>query len=161
MLFYLDNQASTAPTSPNARGMFAGINENYARELMELHTLGADGGYTQDDVRTLALIFAGWGFDYQSLNTASGTAFGFDPTRHDPSEKTLLGHHIAPGGAEQGIAAIDILAASPATAHHIGFELAQYFVADNPPPALVNRLAQEFTATDGDIKAVMKALLTS
>jgi uncharacterized protein (DUF1800 family) len=161
MLFYLDNQASTAPTSPNARGLFAGINENYARELMELHTLGADGGYTQDDVKTLALIFAGWGFDYHSLSTGSGPAFGFDPTRHDPSEKMFLGQRIAPGGAEQGIAAIDILAASPATAHHIAFELAQYFVADNPPSALVDRLALEFAKTGGDIKAVMKALLTS
>jgi uncharacterized protein (DUF1800 family) len=161
MLFYLDNQSSTAPGTPNARGLFAGINENYARELMELHTLGVDGGYTQDDVKTLALIFAGWGFDYRSLSTGSGPAFGFDPTRHDPSEKTLLGHRIAPGGAEQGIAAIDILATSPATAHHIAFELAQYFVADSPPPALVDRLAQEFTKTGGDIKAVMKALLTS
>jgi uncharacterized protein (DUF1800 family) len=161
MLFYLDNQASTAPGSANARGFFGGINENYARELMELHTLGVDGGYTQQDVTTLAHIFAGWGFDYHSLSVGSGPAFAFDPSRHDPGEKTFLGQRIAPGGEEQGIAAIDILARSPATAHHIAFELAQYFVADNPPPALVDRLAQAFLATDGDIEAVMKTLLTS
>jgi uncharacterized protein (DUF1800 family) len=161
MLFYLDNQASTAPGSANARGLFSGINENYARELMELHTLGVDGGYTQQDVTTLAHILAGWGFDYHNLSAGSGPAFAFDPTRHDPGEKIFLGHRIAPGGEEQGIAAIDILAQSPATAHHIAFELAQYFVADDPPPALVDRLAQEFVKGDGDIKAVMKALLTS
>ena len=160
MLFYLDNQVSTAPGSPNARGLFGGINENYARELMELHTLGADGGYTQNDVATLALILSGWGFDYRSLSAGSGPAFAFDPSRHDPGEKTFLGHRIAAGGEEQGIAAIDILAHSLARCVHPGLqELAQYFVADDPPPALVDRLAQEFLKSDGDIAAVMKALL--
>jgi len=161
MQFYLDNQVSTAPGSLNARGLFGGINENYARELMELHTLGADGGYTQEDIGTLALILSGWGFDYRSLSAGSGPAFAFDPSRHDSSEKVFLGRPIPAGGEEQGIAAIDILARSPATAHHIAFELAQYFVADDPPPALVDRLAQEFLNSDGDIAAVMKALLTS
>jgi len=161
MLFYLDNQVSTAPGSPNARGLFGGINENYAREIMELHTLGADGGYTQKDVSTLALILSGWGFDYRNLAAGSGPAFVFDPSRHDSSDEVFLGHRIPAGGEEQGIAAIDILAHSPATAHHIAFELAQYFVADNPPPALVDRLAEEFLTSDGDIKTVMKALLTS
>jgi uncharacterized protein (DUF1800 family) len=161
MLYYLDNQDSTAPGSPNASNLFSDINENYARELMELHTLGVDGGYTQQDVTTLAHILAGWGFNYQSLSTGSGSAFAFTPSRHDPSEKVFLGHPIAPGGEEQGIAAIDILAKSPATAHHLAFQLAQYFVADQPPPALVDRLAQQFLSSDGDIRAVMKALLTS
>ncbi len=101
------------------------------------------------------------GVQLRSLTTGSGSAFAFIASRHDSSEKTFLGHQIAPGGEEQGIAAIDILAKSPATAHHIAFELAQYFVADKPPAALVERLAQEFMSTDGDIKAIMKVLLTS
>jgi hypothetical protein len=161
MLFYLDNQTSTAPGSPNARGLFAGLNENYAREIMELHTLGANGGYTQEDVATLARIFTGWGFDYGNLSAGSGSVFAFDPSRHDSSDKIFLGQRIPAGGEDEGIAAIDILAKSPATARHIAFELAQYFVADNPPPALIDRLAQRFLDSDGDIKAVMKTLLTS
>jgi uncharacterized protein (DUF1800 family) len=161
MLYYLDNQTSTAPDSPNAKGEFAGLNENYARELMELHTLGVDGGYTQDDIVMLARIFTGWGFDYVHMLAGSGSAAGFDPLRHDASDKVFLGHEIKGGGEDEGVTAIDILASSPATAHHIAFKLAQYFVADQPPAALVDRLAQRFQDTDGDIKAVMEALLTS
>jgi len=161
MQYYLDNQVSSAPGSPNARGMFAGLNENYARELMELHTLGVDGGYTQDDVTTLARIFTGWGFDYGHMEAGSGSAFAFDASRHDSSEKTFLGQRIPAGGEAQGIAALDILAQSPATAHHIAFELTQYFVADRPPPALVDRLAARFIESGGDIAAVMKMLLSS
>ena len=161
MVYYLDRQTSTAPGSANAKGEFAGLNENYARELMELHTLGVDGGYTQDDVVTLARIFTGWGFDYANMDAGSGSAAGFDPSRHDGSDKVFLGQQIKGGGAEESVAAIDILARSPATAHHIAFELAQYFVADQPPPALVDRLARRFGETDGDIKAVMETLLTS
>ena len=161
MLFYLDNQTNTAPGSPNARGIFTGLNENYAREIMELHTLGVDGGYTQDDVITLARILTGWGFDYRNMQAGTGEASGFDPKRHDNSDKVFLGHKIPGGGAAEGIAAIDILAKSSATAHHIAYQLAQYFVADVPPPALVDRLAARFQETDGDIKAVMKTLLTS
>ncbi|MBV8778421.1 MAG: DUF1800 domain-containing protein [Alphaproteobacteria bacterium] len=161
MVYYLDNQTSSAPGSPNAKGEFAGLNENYARELLELHTLGVDGGYTQDDVVTLARILTGWGFDYAHMDAGAGSAEGFDPTRHDGSDKLFLGRPIKGGGEEEGVAALDILASSPATAHHIAFELAQYFVADNPPPALVDRLAARFSETDGDIKAVMAALLAS
>jgi uncharacterized protein (DUF1800 family) len=161
MIYYLDSQTSTAPDSPNARGEFAGLNENYARELMELQTLGVDGGYTQDDVVTLARIFTGWGFDYAHMDAGSGSAEGFDPSRHDRSDKIFLGQKIRGGDEDEGVQAIDILARSPATARHIAFELAQYFVADQPAPALVDRLAQRFGATDGDIKAVMESLLTS
>jgi uncharacterized protein (DUF1800 family) len=161
MIYYLDGQTSTAPGSPFARGDFAGLNENYAREVMELHTLGVDGGYTQDDIVTLAQIFTGWGFDYGDMEKGAGPVSAFDPSRHDSSEKIFLGQPIPAGGEEQGIAALDILARSPVTAHHIAFELAQYFVADKPPPALVDRLAQRFIDSDGDIKAVMKTLLTS
>jgi uncharacterized protein (DUF1800 family) len=161
MIYYLDSQTSTAPDSMYARGDFAGLNENYAREVMELHTLGVGGGYTQDDIVTLARIFTGWGFNYADMDAGSGSASGFDPSRHDSSAKTFLGQEIPAGGEEQGVAALDILARSPATAHHIAFELAQYFVADAPPPALVDRLAERFLDSDGDIGAVMKTLLTS
>jgi len=161
MLFYLDNQLNTAPGSPGAKGVFTGINENYARELMELHTLGVNGGYTQDDVVTLAHILTGWGLDRRDLRAGAGNGFAFDAARHDFSDQVFLGHRIPSGGEEQGLAAIDILVRSPATAHHIAFELAQYFVADAPPPALVDRLAQRFRDTDGDIAAVLRTLLTS
>jgi uncharacterized protein (DUF1800 family) len=161
MLYYLNNEINTAPDSPNARDLFSGLNENYAREIMELHTLGVDGGYTQQDVTTLARILTGWGFNYPDFDSGTGSAFAFDPSRHDASAKTFLGQTIQAGGEEQGVAAIDILARSPATAHHLAFELAQYFVADQPPPALVDRLAEKFMDSDGDIKAVLKTLLTS
>ncbi len=161
MLFYLDNHLNTQPGSPGARGEQTGINENYARELMELHTLGVDGGYTQDDVVTLAHILTGWGLDRPAFRIGHGAGFRFDPSRHDFGVKTFLGHTIPPGGEEQGIAAIDILVKSPATARHISFQLAQYFVADNPPPVLVDRLAQRFSQSDGDIAAVLKVLFTS
>ena len=161
MLFYLDNQLNTQPGSPGARGEQTGINENYARELMELHTLGVNGGYTQDDVITLAHILTGWGLDRPAFRIGHGAGFRFDPGRHDFTAKNFLGHPIAPGGEEQGVAAIDILAQSPATARHFSLQLAQYFVADNPPPALVDRLAQRFGQTDGDIAAVLKTLFTS
>ncbi len=161
MLFYLDNQLNTEPGSPGARGNLTGINENYAREIMELHTLGVDGGYTQNDVIALAHILTGWGLQRQDLRFGSGPAAAFDPMRHDFSPKVFLGRTIAPGGEAEGVTAIDMLASSPATAHHIAFELAQYFVADQPPPPLVDRLAKRFLATGGDIRAVLKTLLTS
>ena len=161
MLFYLDNQLNTAPGSPGAKGVQIGLNENYAREIMELHTLGADGGYTQEDVVTLAKILTGWGLDRRGMRFGAGSAFAFDASRHDGSTKIFLGRTIPGGGEEEGIAAIDILAKSPATAHHIAFQLAQYFVADKPPPALVERLAARFRETDGDIKSVLKTLLAS
>jgi uncharacterized protein (DUF1800 family) len=161
MLFYLDNQLNTEPGSPGAKGNLTGINENYAREIMELHTLGVNGGYTQNDVIALAHILTGWGLQRQDLRFGSGPAAAFDPMRHDFSPKVFLGKTIAPSGEPEGVQAIDMLASSPATAHHIAFELAQYFVADQPPPALVDRLAQRFRATDGDIRAVLKTLLTS
>jgi uncharacterized protein (DUF1800 family) len=161
MIYYLDSQTSTAPGSANAKGEFAGLNENYARELMELHTLGVDGGYTQQDVQTLARIFTGWGFDYAHMEAGAGSAFGFDASRHDGSDKVFRGHKIKGGGEEEGVAAIDILARAPATAHRIAWKLAQYFVADEPPPVLVERLAQRFLASDGDIKAVLQTLFAS
>ncbi len=168
MLYYLDNVQNTAPGSAGARSPEDGINENYAREVMELHTLGIDGGYSQGDVTTLARILTGWGnANPQPRSTPrrplvmGDNGFSFDPSRHDFSDKILLGHHIAGGGSREVDTALDLLADSPATAHHLSFQLAQYFVADEPPPALVDGLTAVWLETHGDIAAVMKKLLNS
>ena len=161
MLFYLDNAQNAAAGSKGLNGREAGINENYARELMELHTLGAAGGYTQDDVVALARILTGWGLARPNALPVSGSGFVFYPARHDNGDKHFLGQDIAGNGEAEGEAALDLLAKSPATARHIAFELTQYFVADQPPPALVDRLATRFQETDGDIKSVLKALFAS
>ncbi len=128
---------------------------------MELHTLGADGGYTQDDVVALARILTGWGLARPNALPVSGSGFVFYPARHDNGDKHFLGQDIVGNGEAEGEAALDILAKSPATARHIAFELTQYFVADQPPPALVDRLATRFQETDGDIKSVLKTLFAS
>jgi uncharacterized protein (DUF1800 family) len=161
MLFYLDNNLNTAPGSPGAKGNQTGINENYAREIMELHTLGVAGGYTQDDVIALAHILTGWGLQRPNMGRGDGSAQFFDASRHDFTPQTFLGRTIEPSGEEEGVQATSMLAASPATARHIAFQLAQYFVADNPPKSLVDKLAQRFQSTNGDIAAVLKTLLTS
>jgi len=133
-----------------------GINENYAREIMELHTLGVDGGYTQQDVQEVARCFTGWSVDRQTGE------FAFRKRQHDDGAKVVLGHNIpAGGGMKDGEMVLDILASSPATAHHIAYQLSQRFVADNPPPALVDRVAGVYTATGGDLRAVTEAILTS
>jgi uncharacterized protein (DUF1800 family) len=165
MLFYLDNWLSAAPSAdarPRIAGTKAeisGLNENYARELMELHTLGVDGGYTQQDVTTLARMLTGWSFDPRGAGT--GSTFRFVSRLHDSSEKTWLGRPVPVKGKAEGTWALDVLAAHPATAHHIAYKLAQYFVADDPPPALVERLAQSFLSTDGDIRAVLSTLFAA
>jgi uncharacterized protein (DUF1800 family) len=156
MLFYLDNWLNTAPGSPGARGRFDGLNENYARELMELHTLGVNGGYTQQDVITLAQILTGWGF---RLNDNMG--FVFAPRRHDFNDKLFLGQKIKGSGEQEGEEALDILAKSPVTARHISYELAQYFVSDQPDQAFVDKLAKRFMDTDGDIRQVLDTLFHS
>lgn len=157
MLDYLDNWLNSNPDSAK-KGPFKGLNENYARELMELHTLGVNGGYTQADVKALARILTGWGID---RNTKGETAFRFYPARHDFSNKVLLGVEIAGSGEAEVEQALDILAAHPSTARHVALKLAQYFVVDQPPPSLVERLSQKFTQTDGDIRAVLETLFTS
>lgn len=162
MLIYLDNELNTDPKSKGARGRFKGLNENYARELMELHTLGVDGGYTQDDIVALARIFTGWSVN--RLGKAKGVdenGFFFFPNRHDNGEKLFLGHKILPDGINEGEKALDILATHPSTAHYISYKLAQYFVADEPPANLVDSLAQKFLSSEGDIKAVMDTLIHS
>jgi uncharacterized protein (DUF1800 family) len=133
-----------------------GVNENYGRELMELHTLGVDGGYTQKDVQEVARAFTGWTFNRQT------GAFVFNPRVHDADPKVILGHKFPAGrGIEDGEEVLDILATSPATAHFITTKLARHFVSDNPPKALVDRCANEFTKTDGDIRETLRCIVTS
>ncbi len=161
MLVYLDNALSTAPGSPGARGRQKGLNENFAREVMELHTLGANGGYTQEDVVTLARVLTGWGVNSPDARAFPEYAAVFEGARHDYSPKVFLGHPLQLRGKAEGEEALDILARSPATAHHIAFELAQYFVADEPPTGLVERLAARFLETDGNIREMLKTLFAS
>jgi uncharacterized protein (DUF1800 family) len=165
MLFYLDNYQSQAPRPEQLQAVAAGnnlrlpgINENYGRELMELHTLGVGGGYTQSDVVNVARAFTGWTiYDMNRIGE-----FQFNPTMHDRNEKTVLGREFPRGGGEsEGVQVIDMLAKHPSTARFISRKLAQRFVADEPPPALVERMAATFTKTDGDLRAVMETLLLS
>jgi uncharacterized protein (DUF1800 family) len=167
MLFYLDNWQSVAPgfQPPHRFGEVPkakvnGLNENYARELMELHTLGVDGGYTQRDVTELARILTGWTFEPQKV-MQGGETFTFAPRRHDFGDKEWLGKHIGGRGQQEGEWALDVLAAHPATARHISFELAQYFVNDNPPPALVEKMTRRYLDTQGDIREVLRTLFAS
>jgi uncharacterized protein (DUF1800 family) len=160
MLVYLDNWLSADPNAPmpprrrQAGNAPRGINENYARELLELHTLGVDGGYTQKDVTEVARAFTGWTIDRDGR-------FRFVPALHDNGEKTVLGHGIKASGIDEGEQVLDILASHPSTAHHIAFELAQRLVADDPPPALVDRAAARFRDTGGDLREVVKTIVTS
>ena len=135
-----------------------GLNENYGRELMELHTLGVDGGYTQKDVIEVARAFTGWTI----AQPRQGGDFRFDPRMHDEGEKHVLGHTIKAGGGEKdGEQVLDILASQPATAKFISTKLARRFVGDNPPPALVDRAARRFLDTRGDIREVVRTILES
>jgi uncharacterized protein (DUF1800 family) len=160
MLFYLDNWQNSIP-STNPNGKNRGLNENYARELMELHTLGVDGGYQQQDVIALAKIFTGWGFKQPGQKIPDGYSFQFNRDRHDFSDKVFLKHTIVGSGMAEGEQALDLLSRHPSTARQIGFQLAQYFVTDNPPKTLVDRLSKRFLATDGDIKSVLDTLFHS
>ncbi|HEX3429312.1 MAG TPA: DUF1800 domain-containing protein [Rhizomicrobium sp.] len=178
MLIYLDNSRNSAPapegassgmgTARRPKGKARGINENYAREVMELHTLGVDGGYTQADVVSLAHILTGWtvgrGGDMDSATAINAYndkgAFRFAPRRHDSSPETLLGRTFSGGDEREGEAALLMLASHPATAHHISFQLAQYFVADQPDTALVDAMTRTFRATNGDLRAVVRTMAT-
>ena len=185
MLMYLDNWMSADPAGPHlarqaqprrrGRGGVSppagaarsaagqqnrrrGLNENYGRELMELHTLGVDGGYTQKDVTEVARAFTGWTIQ----NPQTGGGFAFDPRFHDPGQKVVLGHVIKAGGGERdGEEVLDMLARHPSTARFIATKLARRFVSDTPPDALVDRVAARFTKTNGDLRQVMQTLLTS
>ena len=185
MLFYLDNWMSADPNGPHPaaqaarvfRGRFGqpilmpplarvapqgknapkGLNENYGRELMELHTLGVDGGYTQKDVTEVARAFTGWTIETPRL----GGSFRFEPRLHDEGPKVVLGRTVHAGGQNDGEQVLDILAKHPSTAHFIAMELVRRFVSDTPPPALVDRAARRFSDTDGDLREVMRTILTS
>ncbi|MBI3493133.1 MAG: DUF1800 domain-containing protein [Acidobacteria bacterium] len=184
MLFYLDNWLSADPNGPHPEfrppaivggrlggAMFLplpvrpqgpnapmGLNENYGRELMELHTLGVDGGYTQKDVVEVARAFTGWTMP----NPRQGHGFRFDPRLHDPGEKVVLGHRIKAGGGESdGEQVLEILAKHRSTATFIATKLVRRFVSDTPPPGLVARGAARFRDTDGDLREVTRAILTS
>ena len=160
MLFYLDNFMSAVPDAPQRAGKRArrGLNENYAREIMELHTLGVDGGYSQKDVQEVARCFTGW-----TLRNPRGNAeFVFNPAMHDDGEKVVLGKKIAAGGGvKDGYAVIHMLATHPATARFISTKLARKFIADNPPRSLVDRMAQTYLKTGGDIRDVLLAMFKS
>jgi uncharacterized protein (DUF1800 family) len=158
MLSYLDNWLSIGPHSQAAgKNGQSGLNENYGRELMELHTLGVDGGYTQSDVTQLATIFTGWTI----AQPEDGGQFQFDPHRHEPGDKIVLGHKFYDAGQDEGMRALDMLAHSPATARFISKCLATRFVSDDPPESLVARLAAVFQSSDGDIREVLRALFQS
>jgi uncharacterized protein (DUF1800 family) len=148
MLVYLDNWIS---------GRQGALNENYGRELLELHTLGVDGGYTQEDVVAVARAFTGW-----TIERPQNAGFRFAPAIHDRGEKRVLGHVIAAGGGEDdGERVLDILAAHPSTAKHIAFKLTQRFVSDTPPRTLVERAAARFRDTKGDLREVVRTIITS
>lgn len=156
MLYYLDNWQSVAEGRPGQRG----LNENYARELMELHTLGVDAGYQQQDVTQLARMLTGWSFAQPRRGEAASGPHGFlfRERAHDRGEKTWLGQRIAAAGKAEGDAALEHLAAHPATARHLAFKLAQHFVADAPPPELVAALAAAYTRHEGHITPVLRTL---
>lgn len=181
MLFYLDNWLSVGPDSevglgiaprnrkknhdhrPGARpakgkGKTAsGLNENYGRELMELHTLSVNGGYSQQDVTEVAKVFTGWTIEQPK----NGAGFHFDPRMHEPGTKMVLGHKIKENGEKEGLEVLRLLARNPKTAHFISQKLAMRFVADAPPPALVDRMAHTFLKKHGDIREVLRTMFTS
>jgi len=167
MLFYLDNWQSVDPKAAERMGgrrgapagkRGRGLNENYARELLELHSLGVDGGYTQQDIIEVARCFTGWTI----RDPQRGGGFEFNARTHDPGEKTVLGVKIATGGGiEDGLKVLDIVAAHPSTAKFLSRKLAQRFVADTAPDLLIARMAKSFTESGGDIRAVMRTMLAS
>ncbi len=146
-----------APQAQQQKKNTRGLNENYGRELMELHTLGVDGGYTQKDVTEVARCFTGWSIEKPKQDAT----FKFDERLHDPDPKLVLGKKIHAGGMRDGEEVIDLLARHPSTAKFISAKLARRFVSDNPPPALVARMAQTFQSSSGDIRAVMKTMIYS
>jgi uncharacterized protein (DUF1800 family) len=185
MLFYLDNWLSIGPDSeialsipphqPHRRGPSAnsrpnnrprgkskarqasGLNENYGRELMELHTLSVNGGYSQKDVTEVAKVFTGWTLDQPK----QGGAFRFEPRMHEPGDKIVLGHRIKEHGEKEGLEVLHLLAHNPNTAHFISQKLAMRFVSDDPPPALVDRMSKTFLKKHGDIREVLRTMFKS
>ncbi|MEZ2142443.1 DUF1800 family protein [Bradyrhizobium sp. DN5] len=161
MLFFLDNQQSLGPDSRAGQNRKRGLNENLAREIMELHTLGVGGGYTQDDVTSLARIITGWTFAGRQGQLGVPGSFVFNVNAHQPGSQILLGKTYAQAGLAQGEAALADIARHASTANFIATKLVRHFVADDPPPALVARLRDIFVKTDGDLKALAMALVDS
>jgi uncharacterized protein (DUF1800 family) len=175
MMFYLDNWLSVGPNSEIALGITthrygygpqnrprkgkqaSGLNENYGRELMELHTLSVNGGYSQKDVTEVAKVFTGWTLEQPK----KGGDFHFEPRMHEPGDKIVLGHRIKSNGEQEGLEVLHLLAHNPRTAHFISQKLAVRFVSDNPPPALVDRMTEAFLKKDGDIREVLRAMFKS
>lgn len=161
MLFFLDNQQSLGPDSRAGQNRKRGLNENLAREIMELHTLGVGGGYTQGDVTSLARIITGWTFAGRQGQLGSPGSFVFSVNAHQPGPQVLLGRSYEATGLAQGEAALADLARHPSTANFIATKFVRHFVADDPPPALVGRLRDVFVKSDGDLKALAMALVDS
>jgi uncharacterized protein (DUF1800 family) len=158
MLIYLDQDASVGPGSQMSGRGKKGLNENFAREVMELHTVGVDAGYTQADVTELARALTGWSSDYKAGHV---TPFVYRPQAHEPGARTVMGKTYADNGEGQGRAILHDLAAHPATARHISLKLAQHFVADDPPKALTARLESAWTGSGGRLDVVAAALIDS
>jgi uncharacterized protein (DUF1800 family) len=161
MLIYLDNARSIGPESIAGLRQKRGLNENLAREILELHTLGVRTVYTQEDVTRFANVITGWTFVPFRQEPVRGGEFEFNPRMHQPGAQTVIGRSYPDAGLEQGRAVLAALARHPATAKHVATKLARHFVADEPPPALVERLAKRFLATQGDLKELAKALVAA
>src|SRR5215218_1558752 len=161
MLFYLDQTVSMGANSIAGINRSRGLNENIAREIMELHTLGVRAGYTQDDVISFANVLTGWTLVPPGDNPEHGGEFTFNPRLHEPGGQTVLGKRYEQEDAEQGRAVLRDLAAHPATATHVATKLARHFVADEPPPVLIEQMAKTFRDTEGDLKQVAIAMVSS
>jgi uncharacterized protein (DUF1800 family) len=159
MLFYLDAQQSIGPGSPVGQKQNKGLNENLGREILELHTLGVDGGYRQTDVIALSNMLTGWRFAGREAKDVAPGAFQFQANVHQPGPQDLLGADYPQAGQDQARAALVALARRPETARHLARKLARHFISDAPPPALVERLAQAYLKTDGDLRAVTLAMI--
>lgn len=159
MIFFLDNQQSIGPESRAGKNRKRGLNENLAREIMELHTLGVNGGYAQDDVTSLARIITGWTFAGREGKLGSPGTFVFNANAHEPGPQKLLGKVYEDAGIGQGEAALADIVRRPATAKFIATKFARHFIADDPPPALVAKLETAFRKTDGDLRAMTLALI--
>src|SRR5215469_11154861 len=161
MLLYLNNAQSIGPASVAGINRDRGLNENLAREILELHTLGVRTVYTQNDVTSFAKVITGWTFLPPVTNPDHGAEFVFNKRLHEPGPQTVVGKTYPDAGVEQGRAVLRDLASHPATATHVATQLARHFVADDPPPSLVERLTQRFLDTDGDLREVARALVTA
>ena len=161
MLLYLDNTVSMGVNSIAGINRSRGLNENFARETLELHTLGVGTGYTQDDVISFANVLTGWTLVPAGGDPEHGGEFSFNPRLHEPGAQKVLGKAYDQEGVEQGRAVLADLAVHPATATHLATKLARHFIADTPPPALVERMAKVFLDTSGDLKEVAKTMITS